>query len=104
MTADVYAGDDDQRHRRPGESSFTPYILRIRAERAPDTLLRIAMQLNLLNCLPLRLSLENSGRNEVVVEAHISGCADAAVDLVCRKLDRLTCAHEVTREIGPRES
>jgi hypothetical protein len=101
MTADVYAGDDDLNRAKPAVAGPAPTIIRLRADADPDVLFRIAAQLNLLNCAPVRFILAQGAEDDVQVEVHIVGCSEASIDLVCRKLDRLTCVYEVERENAP---
>lgn len=98
MTADVYAGDEDLNTSRPAVTRPYTAIIKLRADTQPDVLLRIAAQLNLLNCAPRRFVFEQENGDDVLVQVHIAGCADTAIELVCRKLDRLTCVYEVAYE------
>lgn len=94
MTADVYAGDDDLRQGReqPPRSVAT---IKLRADGDADVLFRIAAQLNVLNCPPLRFLMHQGPDGEVNVEAVVGNCTEFAVDMVCRKLERLTSVLEV---------
>lgn len=99
MTADVYAGDEDLNRARkePPRSIAT---IRLRADADADVLFRVAAQLNLLNCPPLRFSFEQRPDGEAVVEAVIGNCTEFAVDMVCRKLERVTSVLEVQCQWG----
>jgi len=101
MTADVYAGDEDQNHARPLGACPHRSIIRLRADADPDVLLRISAQLNLLNCAPVRFVLEQRAPSYVLVEVLVAGCTETSIDLVCRKIERLTCVHEVMFEDAP---
>lgn len=94
MTADVYAGDEDLNAARK-EAPRSVATIRLRAEADADVLFRVAAQLNLLNCPPLRFVLEQKPEGEVTVEAVFGNCTEFAVDMVCRKLERLTSVFEV---------
>jgi len=98
MTADVYAGDDDQNRAGTSPTTVAMSVIRLRADAGPDVLFRVAAQLNLLNCAPVRFVLEQGSASDVIVKAHVAGCSEASLDLVCRKLERLTCVYEVDRE------
>jgi hypothetical protein len=94
MTADVYAGDEDLNLART-EAPRSVATIRVRAEADADVLFRVAAQLNLLNCPPLRFLLEQKPEGEVMIEAVVGNCTEFAVDMVCRKLERLTSVFEV---------
>ena len=95
MTADVYAGDNDLNLPRPAASEVVA-IIKIRADADADVLFRIAAQINLLNCVPRRFLMEQLPGNEVAIEVTVCNCTEFAVDMVCRKLDRLTSVIDVT--------
>lgn len=101
MTADVYAGDEDLNLARPQAARSGLAIIRLRADADPDVLFRIASELNFMNCAPSRFTLEQGFEGEVVVEIQVGGCSQFAVDMACRKLERLTCVFEVARENSP---
>lgn len=99
MTADVYRGDDDLHGGGTARTPATLAIIRVRADADPDMLLRIAAQLNLLNRTPLRFSLQQDADGLLLIEAHIPGCSETSLDLVSRKIDRLTGVYEIEREL-----
>jgi hypothetical protein len=101
MSRDVYAGDDDLNGQSVGiEERASTAQISLRADADPDVLQRVAAQLSFLNVAPLSFSLSRLPNCEVLIDIRIADCSDVAVDLVCRKLDRLTCVHEVRLEGG----
>jgi hypothetical protein len=102
MSRDVYAGDDDlNRQDVETEANASTAQISLRADADPDVLQRVAAQLSFLNVAPLSFSLARLPNCEVLIDIRIAHCTDVAVDLVCRKLDRLTCVHEVRLESRP---
>lgn len=100
----MITGDDDQSLGHPATVHAAPSIIRVRADAHADVLFRIAAQLNLLNCSPIRFVLEQGAEDDVLVEVHIAGCTDTSIGLMCRKIERLTCVYEVAREDTVAES
>jgi hypothetical protein len=87
------AGADDS-----GKGMSTgPATIRLSADADADVLLRIAVQLNFLNTVPSRLSLERH-EDRVTVVVGFEACALRTVELVCRKLAQLTSVLEVSMD------
>ena len=73
----------------------------VTADAQADVLLRVAVQLNLLNTAPERFVLETL-HDIAKIEIMIRGCSDCALDLVRRKLEQLTCVIAVSSHAGSR--
>ena len=95
MSRDVYAGDDDLNSQSTGSGHGSTTHIVVRADADPQVLLQVTAQLNLLNAVPQRFSLHRQHDNEVVIEIRVCDCNDFAVEMVCRKLERLTCVYDV---------
>ena len=98
MSRDVYAGDDDLNSQAKGSGHGSTAHIVVRADVDPQVLLQVAAQLNLLNAVPLLFSLHRQPDNQVIIQISVCDCTDFAVEMVCRKLERLTCVYDVMRD------
>jgi hypothetical protein len=95
MTADVYAADDYLSGNRSEPLTRDCVAICLTADAQPDVLLRIAVQINVLNMAPERVALKKTA-DTVTIEIVMSGVSEQAVNLVCRKLGQLTCVLDVS--------
>jgi hypothetical protein len=102
MTADVYASDDHFVS-DPAEPSLLESItFCVTADAQANVFLLIAVQLNLMNKVPSRVIFEKRDDDTVQADITIRGCSERAVNLVCRKLEQLTCVRSVfVPSVGP---
>jgi hypothetical protein len=93
MTADVYAGDvappEGSRNSRQGAATFN-----VVADAQPDLLLRVSAALNLLNVAPRVFQME-SGPEATAAVLAVVDCAEPQAEFIARKLQQLTCVHDV---------
>ncbi|MEP6886322.1 MAG: hypothetical protein ABJC66_16360 [Gammaproteobacteria bacterium] len=90
MTRDVYAGDQDL-DTAPAAQTASFTRITIRADADPDVLLRIAAVLNTLNSAPHEFHLQRESPDIARVEVLLKDCAEVTGNLLCRKLEQLTC-------------
>jgi hypothetical protein len=83
--------------RRDSASPCGPATIRLSSDADADVLLRIAVQLNYLNTVPSRFSLERRA-DRVHVLVGFDACALDTASLVCRKLAQLTSVLEVSMD------
>lgn len=95
MTADVYASDDNLAPDRAKPALIDSISFCVTADAQADVLLLIAVQLNLMNKAPERVIFEKREDDTVKVDVTVRGCSERAVNLVCRKLEQLTCVRTV---------
>ena len=100
MTADVYAGDDDLNRPRSGAHAGLGSI-RLQADADADIMLRVAAQLSYLNHAPTRLLLPQRADGLVLIEIELRDCGEQLLELIRRKLERLTSVREVAAEYRP---
>ena len=104
MTADVYASDDNLSSDRTKPSLLESVTICVTADAQADVLLLIAAQFNLLNTAPERVIFNRREDDTVKVDITIRGCSARAVNLVCRKLEQLTCVLTVFESsVGPEQ-
>ena len=101
MTRDVYAGDESSVGDQEAAIDNRLSRLDIMADDAPEVLHRVAAVLTILNASPQYFVLERVTDGAVVdgrvrIEVHIRGASEFTMELVCRKLQQLTCVVTVT--------
>ena len=93
--ADVYVGDDDLAGPDPLARATSSYDYDVSADVQPNVVAQIASQFTFANKAPLYFEFRATSDGIGHARIRIAGVTPAIVDLVARKLSRLTCVREV---------